>query len=362
MKITRCECFQYQLPLHKPLVVGSETFAKREGVVLTLYDEKNNLGVGEIAPLPGLSKETLGEARQQILNLAQTIINHSPPVNGHGTLNDALKTWLQTFRLVPSARFGFEMAFLNLLASRRNVFLRDIIVPTEHAQVPICGLLPGPVQDPLREAEEMIQKGMRVVKLKVGRSGLDEDIKMIQAVNQRIEGKAVLRLDANQKWDLNKAVLLGHEIGCAAVEYIEEPFQNSSQYEEFFMKTTIPVALDETVLKLDFNQIKSLSGVDFLIIKPTILGGIVKTWDLMSQCQRVGLQTVISSSFESSLGLSALVNLAACDRIGHACGLDTLKWFKEDIMKTPPVISHGALNVNKPVKSMDELDRLHKVE
>lgn len=355
MKLSQIDCFRYTLSLRTPLTLSKQVLKKREGLLIIFYDEQRTLGVGEVSPLPDFSSETLSETLQQILEIKPKLINQVLPQNG-SSLNNFLEEWLKPFNLFPSLQFGFEMAALNLVANRKNCLVRDLIYATEHKSVTVCGLLPGPTQNPLTEAECMIKEGFKAIKLKVGRASIKDEIQLIQTLNAKMEGKAILRLDANQKWDINKAVMVGHEIGCAAVEYIEEPFANPSHYETFFMKTTIPIALDESLVPKSIIEVKSLSSVDFLILKPTILGGFIKTWQMMGEAQKFGLNCVISSSFETSLGILALANLAACQRIVHPCGLDTLKWFQNDILKQPLSIENGIINLRPSVKSVDELN------
>lgn len=356
MKITGYSCFRYSIPFKKPLIHGKHTLQAREGIVISVTDDAGYYGFGEIAPLPGLNRETLEEAEKQIIQAKERIINQILPTGVHDKLNETLAAWFVSYKFLPSVQFGFETAVLNLIANRKNILLKDIIAETDYQKVPICGLLPGPTQDILTEADEMLKRGIKAIKLKVGRNGIDEDIRLIQSLNQKLEGKAVLRLDANQRWDLNQAVLLGNEIGCAAVEYIEEPFTDPKHYDDFFMKTTIPIAIDETLSKIGFDHIKSVSAIDFLVLKPTKLGGITKTWGWMTQAQKVGINTVLSSSFETSLGLCTLINLAACNRISYPAGIDTYKWFAGDLLKEPITIDHGMVSVRPPIRSIEEIN------
>ena len=92
-------------------------------------------------------------------------------------------------------------------------------------------------------------------------------------------------------------------------------------------------------------QAAAISGVDVLVLKPTILGGIGKTLTIIEQAENCALDTSVSSSFESSLGISILVDLASTS--AHdivAAGLDTLKWFNEDILMQPLKIERGGIS------------------
>jgi O-succinylbenzoate synthase len=47
------------------------------------------------------------------------------------------------------------------------------------------------------------------------------------------------------------------------------------------------------------------------VLKPTLLGGISRTLRFARRASRLGVQSVISSAYETGVGMSALVALAA---------------------------------------------------
>ncbi len=116
-------------------------------------------------------------------------------------------------------------------------------------------------------------------------------------------------------------------------------------------------------LLTNIAQIKSIDGLEILIIKPTMLGGIEKSWQMMQQAKGYGLRTVLSSSFESSIGILTLANLAGCANRYSPSGFDTLKWFKQDVLKKPLTIEHGKIDIRDKVITSDDVnfDLLEKI-
>ena len=114
------------------------------------------------------------------------------------------------------------------------------------------------------------------------------------------------------------------------------------------------MALDESLQHLNLKEIQSLEGVDVLILKPTILGGVEKIWQIMTHAKKFALEFVLSSSFESSLGILTLAQIAGSSARDYTAGLDTFKWFKQDLLKEKLVINHGKLNIkDRFIKSKD---------
>ncbi len=349
MKCSRLELFQFALPVARPLFFNGKNASHREGLIVKLTADDASYGYGEISPLPGFSPETSKDAAGQLTKVKDQLLRAELPRHPENLGGD-MERWLGSSHLFASVRCGLEMALLNLTAFKKNLSVSQLLSKSQCSSVPVAGLLAGSDEDVLNEAQSMVDQSFKAVKLKVGKSKIQEDILIIKKVGEVVSDKALLRLDANRQWDINQAVELGNEIGCAAVEYIEEPFNDLTKLEEFLMKTTIPVALDESLLKMKIQDVNALPGVDVLILKPTMLGGIEKTWQWIQQAQRLAIRTIVSSSFESGVGISFLANLAACSHLLHPVGLDTLKYFKEDLLQYPIELSKGNMPVRTAVR------------
>jgi o-succinylbenzoate synthase len=345
VKIHSLDIYQYSLPFKEPLNVHEQELTKREGLFVHLKSDQDAEAFGEIAPLPGFSQENFKEVLKQTKSLRSSLPDQSIP-DRIEELDGKFENWLKEYHLKPSVRFGIEMAVLNLLANFKKMPLFQLLSASYHNQIRINGLLQGSKRKVTRQAAMLIQDGYTALKLKLG-GDIDEDIDKVRSVNDVINGRALLHLDVNQAWDLNKAIKFGNEVGLAAVNYIEEPLKDITLIPEFFMKTTIPVALDESLLNLKIEDVKSISGVYTLVLKPMILGGIEKTWQIIAQTKKLGINTVISSSFETGIGILTLANLAGCSLRETAAGLDTLKYFEQDIFKVKLPIIKGRIDIRQ---------------
>jgi len=365
MKITHFQVYKFSLPLKQSFLVQNEKIEHREGLVLELGNEDGVKGYGEISPLPGLSHETFDRARTQIVSLQKYLLNQNIPTHvehfkGH------FETWLQKYHLHPSVRFGIEMAVLNLLANAKHSTFSKLVNGHHPHQnkILVNGLLQGSKDQIVKEAQGLIAQGYKTIKLKVGSATVEEDVEKVQAVNRIIENKAILRVDANRSWDYDQALSFAEKVGPAAVEYIEEPFAAVDKIPAFYTETLIPVALDESLQTLNFSNVKSIEGVDVLIIKPTVLGGIERSWQLMEQAKHVALQTVVSSAFETSMATIILATLAEHHSHHVSAGLDTFNWFNQQLLIHNPVVINGHLDFHDSAIRADNINfsLLKKVE
>jgi len=342
MNISRINLYKYTLKLNNPVLIRGHSLNCRNGFIIELRGGGDIEGFGEVAPLPGFSNESLSEAGDQLVTLKTQLEGQEIPANltkfdGH------FERWLKPFDLKPSVRFGLESAVLHLMANAQNKPLYKLIPDSTGHDIRIAGLLTGTNGNLAAQARDLISEGFSEIKLKVG-GEVEEDIARVREVNNVAYGKVLLHVDANQQWNYDQALAFGKEIGCAAISYIEEPFKEIGRIPEFFQETLIPVALDESLRDLDIEDIRHISGVETLVLKPMMLGGIEKTIQLMTQAENFAIDTVISSSFESSLGIWTLANIAEAATHNNAAGLDTMKWLKEDIFNESIHFRNGTIN------------------
>jgi o-succinylbenzoate synthase len=326
-----------------------------------LQSEEDVEGFGEVAPLPGFSQESIAQAGDQLRHLPSQLCSQEIPDNVT-EFNGQFDRWLGPFNLGPSVRFGIESAVLHLLANAQECPLYKLIPASKDHSIRIVGLISTSTGNVRTQTRNLVRAGFTELKLKVG-GNLEQDIANVMAVNDVARGKALLHVDANQSWSYAQALAFGQQIGCGAVSYIEEPFKEINRVPEFFEETLIPVALDESLQHLTFDAVRRMPGVETIVIKPTILGGIEKTLRLMSQSEHHAIETVISSTYESSLGIWTLANIAEATPRYRAAGLDTLKWLKEDIFTTAIRFRHGAISIgDRMIRSRDiNFNLLHEL-
>lgn len=77
-------------------------------------------------------------------------------------------------------------------------------------------------------------------------------------------------------------------------------------------------------------------GVAAIVIKPTLVGSLTRCQLLVAQAHAAGLTAVISSSIESSLGLTQLARIARWLTPDTVPGLDTLGLMQAQVLRPWP--------------------------
>ncbi len=328
MKIVEAGLFEYHLPLFAPLPAKQYRLKTRDGLLVRLRNALGAAGWGDIAPLPGFSREDISQAS----DAAKALLAHAPSADSSELAESAR-------RAPASVAFGIETALMNLKA-----FLPWPGV-TRAEIVPVNGLLSGSLVEVESKTRRLIADGYHTLKLKVGRESVEEDLEKVAAVRRIAPHPAKLRLDANQAWEFGDAIEFGKSAAQYEIEHIEEPLKDNVRLEEFYRRTSVSYALDESLCGMEPDVIGPREGMTALVLKPTLLGGIGKSLQFARRALASGLTPVISSSFESSVGLLALANIASAVAPDIPCGLGTDSWFVEDLLRFPITIKQGSAHL-----------------
>ncbi|CAI2408525.1 o-succinylbenzoate synthase [Serratia liquefaciens] len=305
--IRNAAVYRYSLPMEAGVVLRNQRLKTRDGLLIHLQ-QGGQEGWGEIAPLPEFSQETLAQAEQAALRWVQdwqggTLPSDSP---------------------LPSVAFGTSCALAELE--------QRLPLQADYRKAPLCTGDPDELFAVLTALP-----GEKVAKVKVG---LYEAVRDGMIVNVLLEAlpDLRLRLDANRSWTRAKADGFAKYVAPALREritFLEEPCKTRDESRDFALATGIAIAWDESVREADF-VVQAEPGVAAIVIKPTLTGSLVRCRTLVEQAHAAGLTAVISSSIESSLGLTQLARIAHWLTPNTVPGLDTLDLMQAQLLRPWP--------------------------
>jgi O-succinylbenzoate synthase len=252
-------------------------------------------------------------------------------------------------KLYPSVRTGVEMAMINLNAAISGTHPSFSVKTEVPRQIPLNALLFGDTPLVMQRAEKYFELGYRTFKLKISANTITNSINSIRELHRIFGATIELRLDANQSLSLDEAIVFAKQIPPGSVAYIEEPLKEAELIGEFWAKTAIRSALDETLWQKPelLSQIPE-AALSALVLKPNRLGGIYATLQFVRYAEKHNLLAVFSSAFESGISLSFYAWLAASTASKPAaCGLDTYRYLKHDLLETPFGAENALLDAGK---------------
>ncbi len=350
MKITRYACHPYTAPLNRPIHIGEHEANKRQGHIIELFTKDGAVGRGDVAPLGGLNPEDLSLACEQTAMVGYSLLG-STVSSAIPQFEGAFEKLFSEFDLYPSVRFGVESAILNLLAAVEDMPLSKLLNPDARDTVTISGLITSQGDEAVQRAGFLRDRGFRAVKLKVG-GDPKQAAAVARAVRETVGADVTLRLDANCAWSFADALLFTHAIEDLAIDYLEEPLSKPMDTLQLIRKTDVPLALDETLLKLYPDVLPSWKGVKAIVLKPTVLGGIERAMHFAREAREIGVTPVVSAAFESGVGIGTLAHLAAALNGDEdvPAGLDTYGWLDHDVLREP-------LPAHAPTWDLADVDR-----
>ena len=228
----------------------------------------------------------------------------------------------------------------------------DALPQTFRNRIPINATLPAVAQNQIQS----ILQGFgdfESVKIKVSEKGQSfaQDLARIQKV-QQLYPEAKFRIDANGGYSVGQALELAKLLAGSSLEYLEQPVQSIAEMAQLHdlianLGLGVKLAADESIRKSeDPLEIARLRACDIAVIKVAPMGGIHHALSVASES---GLEVVVSSALESSIGLSqGLAFAAALPSLNYSCGLGTLNLMAGDIVKNPLRSQSGFLEFEIP--------------
>jgi len=267
-----------------------------------IFLKKNNkIGIGEIAPLKGLSIDKI----DNIENILKKICNEPQKYISNNNL-------LESY---PAINFGIEQAKLDL----KNGGGQKYFSKTNKDFIKINGLIwMGDFNFQKQQIDEKIQQKYKCIKVKIGNLDFSSDIEILKYIRQQDpQYKIQLRLDANGVFDNDDAFDKIKQLSIFKIHSIEQPIQAGQIHElKKLCKTSpIPIALDEELINIKNNKekIELLTTVKpaYIVLKPTMLGGFKNCLSWIKIAKKHNIKYWITSSLESSICHNAIAQFCA---------------------------------------------------
>ena len=343
LKITESDSTSFKIPFIAPVNLAGILLAERSGFYLSLRTSEGLTSCSEVAPLDGVSKETLRRARHDLTEILPALKGLNI-TRQKDELIDLLRQEPQIKNLCASVRFAVESAVLMLAAKAAGQSLVEYLGgKLEDVQTAV--LLQGTYQDVLADFKRFSKQGVKVYKLKVGDRNIALDVKKFCDMRMLLGPDSYFRLDANRKWGIREACIFSELVGHERIDFIEEPIDDIAQLDAFYQQTRMRVALDETLAVVQSgirsparcsSPLAGHEGVVAYVLKPMVLG-FIATLDWIEEAKLLKRKAVISSVYESPAGFKVLANLACLS--GQIAGLGTERWCKD----ISPMVSEGGL-------------------
>ncbi len=328
MIISSIQVYRLSIPM-VPFTISSGTMHYAQNIFLRVHTKDGLTGVGECSAFPMIA----GETQDTCFVLAKDFAKLWKGKDASEI--DARMAELNYFIAGNyTIKSAFDMALFDLAAKAKNMPLYQFLGGTYFE--PESDITVG-VDTPdvmAHQAKELVNhRVVNFLKVKVGKDP-DEDIKRIYKIRKAIGNHIKIRLDANQGWDYEAAVMVTTSLENLGIEFCEQPMHKrlDDKMPSLRRISKIPIMADESVFDHhDAVRLTQQKSCDSINIKLSKAGGILEALKIHDVCAAADVPNMIGGMLESRLGLSAKVHFAlACPNVKFY-DLDTcLLGHKED--------------------------------
>lgn len=364
MEIRRIELARQSVPLIKPFKTALRTVHHAESIIVRVTLSDGRVGWGEAPPTLMITGESLASIEAAIATI------FVPLLKGKHVL--AYERLLQSVHRsivgAGSAKAAIDMAIYDLISQISGLPLyKHLGGYRDRLETDYTVSVNSP-QEMGEDAVRYVQAGYHVLKIKVGRDMIEQDVERIREIRERAGGAVKIRIDANQAWhpkDAIRTIRRMEDMGLN-IELVEQPV--NAQDIEGLKRVTDSV---ETLIMADESvftprqafEVMKLRAADMINIKLMKSGGIYKAQVINQMAEEFGIECMVGSMIESRLAVTAAAHFAASKRNITRVDLDAPLMLIDDhvvggvhyegpVMILPEAAGLGILDVTLPFKEV----------
>ena len=310
MKITDIRFGMLRVPLKTPFKTALRTVDAVEDIVVMVHTDSGHVGYGEAPATAVITGDTHGSIIEAIRHYI------SPRLVGAdiADLNRITQSVQSSMEKNSSAKAAVEIAVYDLwgqlygaplyrlLGGGDPVITTDITISVDYIDKMVADSLAA------------VERGFESLKIKVGKD-IGLDIERVKAIYAAVEGRALLRLDANQGWTAKQAVYALQTLEDAGVrlELVEQPVkaQDLDGMKYVTERVHTPIMADESVFgPTEVVELIRMRAADIINIKLMKTGGISNAIRIADIAAMYQVECMIGCMLESSISVAAAVHVA----------------------------------------------------
>ncbi len=334
MRIQDVSVARHAIPLKKPFKTALRTVEVAHLIVVKVTCDNGIIGYGEAPPTVVITGDSLESIESAILHTIK------PALVGQNLI-----AYEQVFQLLhrllagnSSAKAAIDMALYDCISQNCGLPLYQFLGGYRDQLETDFTVSVNSPEEMSEDAAQYVQDGFTVLKIKVGKDDIKQDIVRIQEIRKRVGNQIKIRLDANQGWEAKEAIRSirkMEEMGLE-IELVEQPVKahDIEGLKAVTDAVDTPIMADESVFspRQAFEVLK-LRAADLINIKLMKAGGIYKAQIINHMAEECGVECMVGSMIESRLGITAAAHFAASKKNITRFDFDAPLMLVKDLME-----------------------------
>lgn len=214
--------------------------------------------------------------------------------------------------------------------------------------IPINGLIwMGDVSSMKSQIRDKIALGYTCIKMKIGAIDFEEEYQVLKGLRSIYNDSDIaIRVDANGAFSVGEALEKLKRLADLDIHSIEQPIK-AGQWQEMAKLcdlSPLDIALDEELIgvfrKEDQTNLLKTIRPQYIILKPSLLGGLVASDQWINIAEELGIGWWATSALESNIGLNAIAQWTATKKVSMPQGLGTGGLYTNNV-ESPMSIKDG---------------------
>ncbi|GMG87421.1 dipeptide epimerase [Biformimicrobium ophioploci] len=310
MKITNIQFGLVKAPLKTPFKTAVRSVDYVEDTVVIVETDTGNRGYGTAPATALITGDTHGSIQAAIKHQIGPLLMGLEIEN----LNKCVGIIQSSMINNTSAKAALEIAVYDLFGQLYRQPLYKLLGGGEPALSTDVTISVDYIDKMVADSLSAVEAGFETLKIKVGKDiGLDID--RIKAIYSAVEGRALIRLDANQGWTAKQAVYALGQLESSGVklELVEQPVKaydfDGMRY--ITERVSTPVMADESAFSpKQVLELIRTRAADIINIKLMKTGGLSNAIKIADIAQIHDVECMIGCMLESSVGIAAAAHLA----------------------------------------------------
>ncbi len=348
MKITHAEVILTKIPTRRLHRMSFATTRYQECVFLRLHTDDGLVGLGEAPHMAGYSGA--GETQASVaLQLRERLL---PAVLGKDPLQIEARQ-IDMERAVPwnpRAKSAVNLALYDLAGKTFGTPVYNLLGGLVRDRVPLSWSVPiVDFGEAIQDAQTMVERGIRILKMKVGHEDPNHDIERFKQVREAVGSSIRMRADANQAWDVPLAIRVIRAMEAYDIEFMEQPVKvwDLDGLAEVRQATNTYIMADESANSpMDVLNLAKKRAVDLISIYINNPGGIINAKKMAIVAEPAGIGCYVGGALEGPIGARACLHFAASTpNVTWGCEMGGQFLLEEDLSQEPIGFEDGALVV-----------------